>query len=36
MWPESSGWLPIAVAILVLAVIVAILEFLMSEPVYAG
>lgn len=36
MWPGSSGWLPIAVAVLVLAVILAILEFLMSAPVYAG
>jgi hypothetical protein len=36
MWPGSSGWLPIAVAVLVLAVILAILEFLMSPPVYAG
>jgi len=36
MWPGTWRWTPIAVAILVLAVILAILEFLLSEPVYAA
>lgn len=36
MWPGTWRWTPIAVAILVLALILAILEFLLSEPVYAG
>ena len=35
MWPGTWRWMPIAVAVLVLAVILAILQFLLTEPVYA-
>jgi hypothetical protein len=36
VWPGTWRWTPILVAILVLGLILTILEFLLSEPVYAG